>query len=825
MERVERDVDAEVDGSTLSELVPASEGKTFWTPPVASDLPTEPAAPETAPDSRRVMQELRAFHLRGHHPADGAASTRPLPALLHPWRDITRVRHEFPVVLDGDGSAARPLSTIIDELIAGAAAAGDSGEQARHTLLRVEAVIRSLTNGDGDRLSLVWDRAVATLFETSRLSDEKAAATREVLSRARKALKTDGELLSCRPGTPARIFSHCASASWTERCSAWRVELDVLIRGMDNILAADFDHSEAAMQPEHLRDTLGAGDDMDVQAMSSLLRDAPHAPGIPEQRRKRVADTIALLKGMKAVFAADLKSRTRAPVHPDAVFESIAEGRGEHARRLDVMTAFFRAVRIARLEIQNQYRDAVHDDYFATFDAHRLTMDEIALLPPVLVRVGDDTLMQSGAGELLDALESSACMKFLVEVHNLYCVTNEAGRAEISPAWPVHLAGMAMSLQSAYVLQAPASRAVFVQEHMLAGMRTAGAALFCVGAPSPGSNEPGTYLAAAAATESRMLPVLVFDPARGATLAERIDVTANAQLQRTWPAESFRYQSTAGGEKSSDVAFTPADFMFCDQRLAGHFWIVPAAQWHDAMLPLHELLELPVNEAAGRIPYIVTVDHDNRVGRAALSRDVVEQARRFRAYWLGMRETGGIENSFAARALQEQRDKLVAEKEREVEAIEKNYVSQLEQDVGELAREIVQRIAAQLMGVDGGAAVVMPVPLSAPAPRAPAPAGEKPAPEAAAPEPAPDEDIVVVTDAYIDTPLCTSCNECTQLNARIFAYNANKQAEVKDAGAGPFSDIVRAAELCPVHIIHPGKPQNPSEQGLDELVKRAERYN
>ena len=85
--------------------------------------------------------------------------------------------------------------------------------------------------------------------------------------------------------------------------------------------------------------------------------------------------------------------------------------------------------------------------------------------------------------------------------------------------------------------------------------------------------------------------------------------------------------------------------------------------------------------------------------------------------------------------------------------------------------------------------------------------------------------MVVVTDAYIDTPLCTSCNECTQLNSRIFAYNGNKQAEVKDAGAGPFSDIVRAAELCPVHIIHPGKPKNPSEPGLDEWVKRAERYN
>jgi ferredoxin len=88
-----------------------------------------------------------------------------------------------------------------------------------------------------------------------------------------------------------------------------------------------------------------------------------------------------------------------------------------------------------------------------------------------------------------------------------------------------------------------------------------------------------------------------------------------------------------------------------------------------------------------------------------------------------------------------------------------------------------------------------------------------------------EEEKIAIDDAYIDTPLCTSCNECTQLNGRIFVYNANKQAEIKDAAAGPFSDLVRAAELCPVHIIHPGKPKNPGEAGVDEWIKRAQRYN
>lgn len=79
-------------------------------------------------------------------------------------------------------------------------------------------------------------------------------------------------------------------------------------------------------------------------------------------------------------------------------------------------------------------------------------------------------------------------------------------------------------------------------------------------------------------------------------------------------------------------------------------------------------------------------------------------------------------------------------------------------------------------------------------------------------------------EPYIETPRCTSCNECTNLNPRIFAYNENKQAFIKDAAAGTFKDLVEAAESCQVAIIHPGKPRDPSEPGLEDLLRRAEQF-
>jgi hypothetical protein len=37
--------------------------------------------------------------------------------------------------------------------------------------------------------------------------------------------------------------------------------------------------------------------------------------------------------------------------------------------------------------------------------------------------------------------------------------------------------------------------------------------------------------------------------------------------------------------------------------------------------------------------------------------------------------------------------------------------------------------------------------------------------------------------------------------------------------------LVQAAESCQVAIIHPGKPRNPNEPGLEDLVKRGEAFN
>ena len=80
-------------------------------------------------------------------------------------------------------------------------------------------------------------------------------------------------------------------------------------------------------------------------------------------------------------------------------------------------------------------------------------------------------------------------------------------------------------------------------------------------------------------------------------------------------------------------------------------------------------------------------------------------------------------------------------------------------------------------------------------------------------------------EPWINSMLCTSCNDCININPRLFVYNENKQAVIGDPKAGTYAQLVQAAEKCPSRCIHPGTPLNPDEPNLEELKKRAKKFN
>ena len=78
---------------------------------------------------------------------------------------------------------------------------------------------------------------------------------------------------------------------------------------------------------------------------------------------------------------------------------------------------------------------------------------------------------------------------------------------------------------------------------------------------------------------------------------------------------------------------------------------------------------------------------------------------------------------------------------------------------------------------------------------------------------------------WIDTDQCTACDECININPKIFAYNENKKAVIVNPTGGPYKDLVKSAERCTARVIHPGLPANRSAKDSEKWIKRGEKYN
>ncbi|HZP97370.1 MAG TPA: ferredoxin [Candidatus Limnocylindria bacterium] len=324
------------------------------------------------------------------------------------------------------------------------------------------------------------------------------------------------------------------------------------------------------------------------------------------------------------------------------------------------------------------------------------------------------------------------------------------------------LAATAMGLGDAFVLQASAARLYRVRDRVRAAIGFRGAALISVFVPTPESAASlPPYLVAAAATESRAFPTFSYDPSAGTGWKERFALHDDPQPERTWPSHELAYADGGMQRVSEDVAFTLADLALCDPRRADGLARVGRERWDERLVPIASWLETATD---GDVPFVYAVDERAGLHKVVVDEHLAELTRRSAQAWRRLRELDGLKRERADAA-----------------------------------------VPAAVPAPEAVAVAAVPVAAGAPAP------AEVPA--------APSSD-----EAYIETPRCTTCNECTGVNPRMFAYNENKQAYIKDLNAGSYRDLVEAAESCQVAIIHPGKPRDPNEPGLEDLLKRAEPF-
>jgi hypothetical protein len=630
---------------------------------------------------------------------------------------------------------------------------------------------------------MIADGASGTLLELWTEAASRAAGdddrAREVLLGAAGSLSADGELVDCGQALAAGLVACAWSHVNAEKARTFRALADRLIRGLSDILRAAYVHSVAGQQPTALQAGFGAlhTDAFDFAAMSRLVTRNVAVDELPARRRERIECSLATLRSQR-FYPGPAVTPAGEPL--GFVFDSCAEAIEAHRERMPAVVEVVKAIAVAELELRGAYVEARHDPVFERYDDSALSADDLALFPDYFVCIPPARNDAAENAALMEMLSAGMPVKVLVQHTDLL---QEAAIGQGHFAFGVRsarLATTAMGLGGLFVLQSASSNLYALRDRVRDGMARRGPALFSVfsGAPT-GAGDLDPYLVAAAAMKSRAFPAFTYDANAGTNWATRFSLENNRNPGDDWPVESFEYADESLQRTREEIRFTFADFVLCDPRHAHHFAVVPRDRWTTAMLPVADWLALAEGDAAERIPYVLAVDADDSLHRVIVDTRLMQAARRCLLLWHRLQEHGGINNSHAQQALAREKAAWDEQKQQELQALRPS--------------------------AEPAAAVVVPSPVA-----------EAPVAEPAAP---PSTD-----DAWIETSRCSSCNECRNINDRLFGYNDNKQAFIQDIGAGTYRELVQAAEACQVAIIHPGKPKNPNEPGLDELLERAKPF-
>jgi hypothetical protein len=743
----------------------------------------------------KKLYELRTFHLTGRKIDENFSDLGELdlvPALLNRYRDLTQIRHDYPLVLvEGDGgSCVQSLTSVTNGILQAIAPEGIEGERARKNLLSLETEIRSISaESGGGTLSKLWEVAAGRLLSDSDLSVEDKELLEANLTRAKGALKVDGQVVECSGENPASVFVHLWKSIENSRARSVLERIEGLLVGLSGILQADYLKSEEGLSAESLESAVGTSfqDSFDFSIMADSLVQSSKESNLPEKRRERLQFALSVLESQR-FFALRLDGRGKDGDGPyPFVVDSCTDVLKTYRDRIPRMVDFVKAVRIADLELANEYDEAKHDPFFEQFDEESLSTEDIAFFPSYLVCLENSKYDDANKAALVEILSSDLPIKVLAQPEDVFAGSTVKSDRTCLGGWDLQLANLAMSLGSAYVLQASNSSLYMMSEAVSEGLGYPGPALFNVFS-GPAANFPklAPYLISASATQSRAFPSFVYDPSAGGNWSTRFNVVdGNPQAASDWPVDAFSYEDQELQAVNEDLAFTFVDFAASDKRLSGDFISVPQTSWHANMVPVAQYLNLGDEESAESVPYILMVDGQNILHRVVATHNIISAARRYAETWRNLQELGGIDNSHALALLEREKEAWEEEKKREIEEIR-----------SELGAEAEQIAAAEAPALEEGAEAAEVVEVKGP-----------------------------VEEAFIETPRCNACDECTKKNPKMFAYNENKQAYIADIDAGTFRDLVESAELCKVAIIHPGKPRNLDEANLEDLVKRAEPFN
>ena len=818
------------------------------------ELPVLPTPDPGAPAKEETLRLLRRFHLGG--PAEAGDLELPgdsLPALLSPFKDVSKIRYAYPLFLypEGDGEREKlstPFATFLKDALDESAPGPGQARVLRDNLARVEKFVRdaldtSKASTDANKLLA---KATRALQGELKLDDANRDNLQGDLDKLLAIVPPGARLLGYGEHATVHLFLHAARHRITSRRRAFTFQVNQIVRQIRALLEVERHKTPEASNPEAVGLSVGEAGSrfIDPQAFAKTMGVRSGSESLAPERRERVERSLEILED----FLKDEKIPIAILVHDGSFSPHWLEGQTDYElqetadpclaatslfdHKAAELSEVFRAVRVAELELSQSYDAQLHDPWFSAFDWETFSQEELFLLPTVVALDTADHVAGKGLLAFSRLLRSGRPVQILVGVAAGQNPGAEPGEDPLA-SYRFELGYVGMSHRESFISQSSIARPDHLLEGFIQALDTLRSGVHLLNTSSiTGEDEPtlAPWLQSGAAIESRAHPAFRYNPEAGDSWANCVDFSENPEPAEDWPTHPLRYKDGGpeGEEQTVSVAFTYVDFALLCPTLKEHFRVVPDTLEIEDLLPLEAYLELAPSEGLKRLPFVWGV-HEGTLRRLVVSRELVLSCQDRLNYWRTLQAVAGTRDEYAIAAADRAREEALAEAAEERKKLEAAHQEELEKAREETAGEAMQRLTEVLMGLDltkvaVSSAAATPTTTTPATTPTDAPPEEGPS-EPAAVETEEEEEEVSFDEPYIDSMLCTSCNDCMKFNPLTFVYNENKQALIGDAKAATFEQLVLAAEKCPARCIHPGKPLHPDEPNLDELIERAKPFN
>lgn len=457
---------------------------------------------------------------------------------------------------------------------------------------------------------------------------------------------------------------------------------------------------------------------------------------------------------------------------------------------LNRMAECFKWMRMAWLESQSKYEPQVHDRFFAEFSWEHLSNDEVALCPPFVVNVVDQEDRQFYYSTLLPLVTSGLPVKVILEKTHFRNQFQSFSRSTALRC-SLEIEMLPIALKGVYVIQDTVTRPQTV-EHLQKGLVSPRPGIFSL------LNDPDVGRCEQAVL-SRAFPLFRYDPDQSDVFLKRFSLNENPDLNCVWSSTELEFMSASGKKDRLVKSVTFADFAAIESQYQNDFVDLPVEQMNRAV-PVDAYLEMRVADRHSKIPYVITMNAQGELVKKVPSRRIIAQTADKKHLWMSLCEMAGVHNPYLVEFEQALLQRAEQEKLQALASLRQEILGTLEQQKEEAVSQAMTQLASRLAGLSDLSLNQM-----VQSPSSTTTSQTQVSSAASEPVVVESESKEELDEAWIESKLCTGCDECVTIEPNVFAYNGDKQAYVKNPRGGPYKNILKASKKCSARIIHPGK--------------------